>query len=738
MNIYTPKTNDKVEKRPDRLSRFRAAHKTKHGKRPRRDLEQLVFDVWTKPLGPVLVQLTGGNLGPTYLWPESVKGKPVNEWTPDDVEQFGETGKSLAVLYHLRDVALEREMELDWLKTDKREDKPIAPTKLKLTPAANAVQNVIDTIRNHQTFDAVDGYTDLHKQMAEMASAAYLYDDPEKMTKYVEEVSSLGENGWQVDWELSNDFGTVFTNKNPDTLPNVAWRGSEAPTKNIRDWGKNVVNALGYENLAGSARKHLNNVISAIDFTGAIKKTQGYTKLQSGFDFVEKQNLKEQTLQRAVNEKYGDHTNSGHSRGGATAGQKMRDNVHVKKSYAFNSAPFEGMEALGSDRFESWTVEGDVVSAAHQESNHRKGLNRQIKPRLGNSKGGIESHKLEHFTGNSVDGPTNVSELLPENPNLYKKVGGSVVRGVANTGIGVGKGIAAGVGADFILNKVGLSAENIGVVSHVGLVGSVAETLFRGTKGIVSAAPSAFGGAVAGFEVNELAKDWNPAARATTSASAAVLAQRLGVAGTSVALEGAGALLGGEIGAGIASLAAETSLLGPMGWVGAALEVGIGSALMFGFNSWEDHERAVAKEKQVIQRKLNIKKYVNETEGLDMDIDDHRIDDIIQVYDRTDLAQEEQKLEYLRVLYPEVVASYEKEQQRQHLASSIAGNARALHMNQLGFTVDQDIKYDQYIREQQRERDQKALEERRKADAAYERTHTVKDADGVEVFRSVS
>ena len=698
-------------------------------------MEQFVFDVWTKPLGPTLMGLTGTI--PIHMWPESVKGKPVDEWSPEDVEQFGDTGKSLAVLYHLRDVALDREKELDWLRggTKERDDKSVAPVKLKLSPAANAVKNVIDTIRNDKKFTAVEGFTDLHQQMAEMAQATYLHDQPEKLSKYVDEVSSLGANGWEVDWKLSNDLGTVFTNKNKAILPNLAWRGSEPPTKNIRDWGKNVMNALGYENLLGSTRKHINNIAEAVGFTDAMNDSKVYRKINKGLDFMEKQNIRQNDLQILMNETHGEHTNSGHSKGGGDSIIQGRKHPNfVKKSYVFNSSPVEGMEALG-EKLESWTVQGDVVSAAHQESNHRKGLNRQIKPRLGVKFGPFESHKIEHYTGCSLEAPSDVSEILPENPNLFKKIGGSVVRGVANTGLGVGKGLAAGFGADFILNKLGLGTKDIGELSHVGLTGSLAEAFFRGTKGIVSAAPSAFVGAVVGTEVNKATKDWNPVARATTSTSAAVMAQRLGVAGTSLALEGAGAAVGGEIGAGIASLAAETSLLGPMGWVGAALEIGIGSVLMLGFNTWEDHERAVAEEKQEMQRRLSIKEYVKESEGMEMELNDKRIDEIEKVYDRDDVNDYQRKLEYLNVLYPDEMSEFYALQDRIKKENELLSNASAVAMNQAGFQSDEYSKYNAYLREQARERDSKALDERRKRDAAYERTHTVKDANGVDIFR---
>ena len=67
--------------------------------------------------------------------------------------------------------------------------------------------------------------------------------------------------------------------------------------------------------------------------------------------------------------------------------------------------------------------------------------------------------------------------------------------------------------------------------------------------------------------------------------------------------------------------------------------------------------------------------------------------------------------------------------------NELLSNASAVAMNQAGFQSDEYSKYNAYLREQARERDSKALDERRKRDAAYERTHTVKDANGVDIFR---
>jgi len=53
-NIYTPLTYDKVKKPWDRLSRLKPAEEVNFT-----DEYELLRDVWTKPLGPVLKRLNG-------------------------------------------------------------------------------------------------------------------------------------------------------------------------------------------------------------------------------------------------------------------------------------------------------------------------------------------------------------------------------------------------------------------------------------------------------------------------------------------------------------------------------------------------------------------------------------------------------------------------------------------------------------------------------------------------------
>jgi len=686
-NIYTPLTYDKVKKPWDRLSRFKPAEEVNFT-----DEYELLRDVWTKPLGPVLKRLNG--VGPIYLWPPSVKGKPVEDWTVDEVEQFGSTGKKLAVLYHMRDIALERERQIDLLlavvgNEDRRKDKDTPlDVKVKLPPRtgdslANAIKNdkikaLLADMKNNTKEFQNKGFGEHQLLMSEMSQASYYYDQPEALQKYVENISGIGKNGWSIDTKLSNELGTVFVKEGH--TPVLAWRGSESPTKNIRDWGKNVVNGIGAENLAGNARNYVNNMIDVIDFTGAAKDTKVYGKLEAAMEFADKQKIIEDRLVASVEKKYGNYEGTGHSRGGAAARYLLSLGSKCIKFTAFNGAPFRGMDKVNRNvggNYESWSIDGDIVSAHNQQLDMEAGVDRTLKVRIGTKKGPLTSHGLGQFSGSDANGVIDVSEIEIHKPSSKAKLVSTF--GLRTTGK-VAQGLLFGTAVDQFLNLdfLHLGADDIGELNHVGLVGGLTEALFRLSPKAVGAAPGGFLGAVAGFKVNELTEDWNPFARAGTSASAAVLAQRLAIAGTGVALESTGAVVGGEIGAFISGLAAETSVLGPAGWAAAAFEVAIGTGIFLGLNFWGEHQRSVALEearkeeaRKELERRLQIKNFVLENEHIDLDIDSEKVSKLMEMYsdkNYADLPDQEKQLRYVRVIYPELTEIWEARQNAKKIA----------------------------------------------------------------------
>ena len=103
----------------------------------------------------------------------------------------------------------------------------------------------------------------------------------------MDNVSSLGESGWKVDFELSNELGTVFTH--PEKGAHLAFRGSESPLKNPRDWLKNVVNATGLEGSVEKVRKMTNKMTDAIGLTSELKRNKAYQQLKDGVGRIDRQ-----------------------------------------------------------------------------------------------------------------------------------------------------------------------------------------------------------------------------------------------------------------------------------------------------------------------------------------------------------------------------------------------------------------------------------------------------------------
>ncbi len=686
-NIYTPLTYDKVKKPWDRLSRFKPAKKVNFTNQ-----YELLRDVWTKPLGPILERLNG--LGPIYLWPSSVKGKPVQDWTVDEVEQFGSTGKQLAVLYHLRDIALERERQIDLLlavagNEDRRKDNDISShVKVKLPAGtgdslANAItkdktQDLLTYMKNHTAEFQKKGFGEHQLLLSEMSQAAYYYDEPQALKKYVENISGISKKGWSMDTELSNNLGTVFVKEGHP--PVLAWRGSESPTKNIRDWGKNVINGIGAENAVGNTRNYLNKMLEVVDFTGAMKGTKAYGKLQAVMEYADKQKIIEDKLVASVEEKYGSYEGTGHSRGGAAARYLLGLGSKCKKFTAFNGAPFRGMDKVNrgaGGNFESWSIEGDVVSAHNQQLDMEAGVHRTLKPRVGIKKGPLSSHGLGQFSGSDANGVIDVSKIEVHKPSSKAKL---VSTFGLKTTFQIGKGVLFATAVDKFLNLdvLHLSADDIGEMNHAGLVTGITESVFRFSRKAVGAAPGAVLGGVAGFKVNDLTQDWNPVARAVTSSSAGVLAQRLAIASTGVAIEATGAAVGGEIGAFITGLAAETSVLGPAGWAAAAFEVAIGTGILLGLNAWEGNQRTVALEearkeeaRKEVERRLQIKNFVSEKEHIDLDVDSEKVSKLMEMYsdeNYADLPDEEKQLRYVRIIYPDLTQIWEDTQNAKKIA----------------------------------------------------------------------
>jgi hypothetical protein len=624
-------------------------------------LLDLIRRVWTEPPGPILKEMLGGKLPMLSTWPKSVQSKPIDKWNHADVEQFGIAGKTIATLFHLRDIYEEREQDLKWLagfvneteqKLEEAEEQDRYGDKkrwMQLEPGwADRLKKVM---LNHQKHTKLNWGTK-EQQAAEMAQAAYIHHDRARLMHYVNNVSSLGKDGWKVDFELSNELGTVFTH--PEKGAHLAFRGSENPLKNPRDWLKNVVNATGMEGSVEKVRKMANRMIDAIGVSNELERLNRYQQIKDGLGQFDQQHRTQEKLVKAVIEKYGKFSSSGHSRGGASAGQVLRDyQSFVTEVHAFNGAPFRGVESLGP-KYKPYSVHGDLVSLHNQQIVHEKGGNTHIAPRYG--KNPLDFHDLSQFTGLKKDGPMRPSEYheLEMRPEKLGKFS-TAARTITFSAI---KGIGAGFVAELGANLIGLDAEKLGRFSHDALVGSVAESLLRFNRTFLSAAPGGAVGAVVLDKVNELTSNMHPVARAVSSTSAAMIAQRLATIGTSAALEGVGAVVGGEIGAGIASFAAESSLFGPIGWMAALGELALGSAIMLLVNVHSDHQRADAERalKEKIKKELALAE-----PPIKLESTDPKMDKLIDLFAHAKPDDNLQN-EIAEIVFPERMAEARKQQ----------------------------------------------------------------------------
>lgn len=683
-------------------------------------LLNLVRRVWTDAPGLILYSMLGKQLPNIENWPKSVKGKPIQNWTHDDVEQFGIAGKTIATLYHLRDHYEERERELKWLagfvkKTeeeieDDEEEERYGDKKRWMQLESGWTDRLKDVMLNHQKHTELE-WGVKEQQAAEMAQAAYLHNDRAKLDHFVDNVSSLGESGWKVDYELSNELGTVFTH--PEKGAHLAFRGSESPLKNPRDWLKNVVNATGLEGSVEKVRKMANKMTDAIGLTNELKGIKAYQELKDGAGRIDRQHRLQNDLVQNTIEKYDTFSLSGHSRGAASSGQVYRDYpAHVTEVHAFNGAPFRGVESLGK-KYKPYSIHGDLVSLGNQQIVHQQGGNTHIAPRFG--KDPLAYHDLSQFTGLNNDGP------MPNLETIRPEKAGRLYKGARSVGLSAVKGIGSGLVAELGSNLIGLDAERLGRFSHDALVGSVAESILRWNRTFLSAAPGGAVGAITLDKVNELTSNLHPAVRAVASTSASVVAQRLATLGTSLALESTGALIGGEIGAGIASLAAETSLFGPAGWIGALVEIGIGSVLMLGAELFANHQREEAEKAEKAAR-TQIQDFLSEN-GIKLESSDPKMDKLIDLFasgDRDDLANK-----IMEIVYPEEIA--EARRQKEHAVEKARERKRiflkaAHEMNMRGWQFERYVKI---VRNQERIAAAKA-----RGDAEFNREDTIKIDDG--------
>lgn len=553
-NIYTPLTYDKVKKPWDRLSRFKPAEevKTRHENRL-----QIIQDVWTKPLGPILAELSGGNIGPIYTWPDSVKGKPIEDWSPEDVEQFGDLGMRLAMLYHMREHYIENYQKVQWIKDQANkiqqdfgkggkddEEKKDRETMLKSmmgtveeTETRSFAQDLLDVVKNHldpPDQNLTEGQArvkaereSLQDILAEASQDAYNYDKPYIQELYVE-TGLLGANGYQIDMELSNEIATVYYNADPSKKPIYAARGSRDPFKHPRDWGKNVLNTLGLEGYVNRMRRKAKSALPEEAAPLIDEVTRG----------LDTQHMGRIKQLGAIRRKYPNKKflSTGHSQGGTNAMGSMSEFPDMfAEGHFFNPGPTPLYEGLENVHVVSTLM--DPVSISYQDEHHRNPQTQdptqkktiRIRNTISGTSNIVAAHSIKEFTGRQnkgpvIDFPENVSPEAKASivNKLGNRLAASGIHKVVNAGKNLGKGMV-GVGiVEAVTDKIGASAEAIGTAPHNFIVGAMGDGLVNWRS------PLNVGGLAAGISyvafdaTHEALKDSPEVLRALATGGAAV------------------------------------------------------------------------------------------------------------------------------------------------------------------------------------------------------------------------
>jgi hypothetical protein len=479
---------------------------------------------WLLRSSPGTITRDIGKPIPTDQIPPELAGKPIKDWTAADLGTINHpTAQTALALLHIRDQTVSEIMTQNYTRTIP------AGTKDLLAKEKSKLQAIIDDPRgrsNDHDFGAHE------KLMAEKAQAAYLRPraDPtgKKMERFIE-ASGIGEAGYRHVPELSHDLAQVFVNEKTGRM-SVAWRGSLDPVGHPQDWIKNGVNAVGLHKVASK-----------------IPGTQSKAEVA----------LRKRIAAYAEEKGYRIDT-TGHSRGGASAGQFERAFPGLVDSVrTYNTAPFEGDHMVPQAKARDFSIEGDVVSVDAQLKNQIRGVRRTIPPAYGKGFNPLKAHGIDQFTGlkdpNILDSegrlPQEEGELTAllsdmkrpnERPVELRAIGASSktssrFKNLKRAGA-IGTRTAGGVGVGMLVNHVSES-----VLSSFGFqrgenfaADEAADAGVGGLTGLVFGTP---GATAAGFMAFDAMHQ---------------LLQRLHVSNAGVAFGSAGVAIGAERLAGMA------------------------------------------------------------------------------------------------------------------------------------------------------------------------------------------
>ena len=354
----------------------------------RRGLGGLFSDLIRKTPGEVLEEHQRTPI-PTDQIPPELAGKPIKEWTGDDLGLLSDpTSQTILALLHVRDQSVDQMMTQNYTRTMP------AGVKDLIAKEKGKIQAIVDDPRGRPNGHDFGSH---EKLMAQKAQAAYLRPkaDPngKKMARYIE-ASGIGEAGYRHVPELSHDLAQVFVNESTGRM-SVAWRGSLSPMDHPQDWVKNGINAAGLHKVASFLPGTQSNAEVALQ-----KRLVAYAQAK-GYRI----------------------DTTGHSRGGASAGQFERaypDLVDTVRTY--NTAPFEGDHMIPQSKARDFAIEGDVVSVDAQLKNRIRGAKRTIPPAYGKGFNPLKAHGIDQFTGlknpNILDSEGNLPHESDKTPLL--------------------------------------------------------------------------------------------------------------------------------------------------------------------------------------------------------------------------------------------------------------------------------------------------------------------------------
>jgi hypothetical protein len=362
-----------------------------------------------KTPGQILEDVRGPkNPLPLDIIPSNVAGKPIKEWDEDDLGQINDAStQTVLALLHLRDKIVaevqrqnftrdtawrlaKRFSELD-SEANQNSTKVVPDLTKKLIRENYAdVQAIINDPRARGSKTDFGAF---EKLMAEMSQAAYLRPkaDPvgARMRTYMR-ISGIQNAGYKHMAGLSSDLAQVFLNPETHRMT-VAWRGSLSPISNPQDWIKNAINAVGLQKLASG-----------------LPGAQSRAEVAFG----------NRVVQYARENGYRIDT-TGHSRGGASAGQFERAHPDIVDSVrTFNGAPFQGDSQIPLGKVKHFAISGDVVSASNQLGNLRNGLPRTIPPAHGRDP--LSAHGIDQFTGLSSPTRLNPDGTVPSGMKITR------------------------------------------------------------------------------------------------------------------------------------------------------------------------------------------------------------------------------------------------------------------------------------------------------------------------------